>query len=79
MEALKLLVAEQDPKLALAFNKLIKKYKIDGIVVNSGVDAYKSLYKYNFDYIIINIELPDENGVDIINFIREKFTSKIIV
>ena len=83
MEALKILIIEEEKNIASEFRILLENNKIDGIIVNNGIDAYKSLYsaldKYNFDYIITNIGLPDENGVDIIKFISNNFTSKIII
>jgi DNA-binding response OmpR family regulator len=52
-------------------------------IVHTGVEAYKILYNTDrdnqFDYIIIDMRLPDENGTEIIKFIKVFFTSKIII
>lgn len=82
MKTLKILVIENDENVFLLFKQLeTVKIKID--IVNSGVEAYKKLYKTpiqsQYDYIITNIGLPDENGVEIIKFINMIFTSKIII
>jgi len=80
--ALKVLVIEEDIKISSVFNK-IGNEKIKIKIVNNGVEAYKILLNttpyLQYNYIVTNIGLPDENGVEIIKFIKKKFTSKIII
>jgi len=80
---IKVLIIEKDNNISSLLNEKLQYYKITPKITNTGIEAYKILYntllKYQFDYIITNIELPDENGIEIIKFIKEKFTSKIII
>ena len=82
MMTLKILIIEEDIKIASIFNQ-IKNEKIKIKIVNNGIEAYKTLYDttpyLQYNYVVTNIGLPDENGVEIIKFIKKKFTSKIII
>jgi len=78
-----ILVIEDDINISSLFVERMIFYKLRYKVANNGVEAYKILYETKpeseFDFVITNIGLPDENGVEIIKFIKEKFNSKIIV
>ena len=80
---MEVLIIEDDSLIS----ELIKEDLEDiGIVVSlapNAVEAYKILYKRNkytqFDYIVLDFGLPDENGVEIAKLIKERFTSKLII
>lgn len=76
-----LLIIENNITISLQFKERMDFYNIDYKIANTGVEAYKILYDAEkcFDYIITNIGLPDENGVEIIKFIQKNYNSKIIV
>lgn len=80
---MKVLIIEDDRALNLEFKAKLEGFNIKTSIANNGVEAYKILYntqkRYQFDYIIVDLGLPDENGVEIIKFIKTKFTSKIII
>lgn len=80
---MKVLIIEDDKDLNLKFKSQLEGFGIKFSIANNGVEAYKILYntqkRYQFDYIIVDLGLPDENGVEIIKFIKTKFTSKIII
>jgi two-component system chemotaxis response regulator CheY len=47
--------------------------QIDGaevVCANSGFDALKLLPRYRFDLIITDINMPDINGLELINFVK---------
>jgi DNA-binding response OmpR family regulator len=81
MKKLKILIVEGDENVCLNFREELEKYNLIPKIANNGVEAYKILYKtkVQFDYVIIDIRFPDENGVEIIKWIKTKFTSKIII
>jgi len=80
---MKVLIIEDDKALNLEFKTQLEHVKIKASTAYNGVEAYKILYstqkRFQFDYIIVDLGLPDENGVEIIKFIKTKFTSKIII
>lgn len=78
-----MLIIESDETTSIIFKERLNFYNINYKIARNGVDAYKILYKTKkenqFKVIITNINLPDENVLDIIKFIKEKFTSKIVI
>ena len=79
-----MLFIESDLTTSLLFKERLDFYNIKNYkIAKNGVEAYKILYetelKNQFKFIITSIGLPDENGLEIIKFIRKNFTSKIIV
>jgi len=78
-----ILIIEKDINVSLLFKEKLDFYNLKYKITKTGVEAYKVLFetttKSQFDYIVTNIVLPDENGVEIIKYIKNKFTSKIII
>jgi two-component system, OmpR family, KDP operon response regulator KdpE len=80
---MKVLIIEDDNDISSLMKEELELYRIKTRIARSGVEAYKILYrtlpKFQFDYIITDIGLPDENGVEIIKCVKQKFTTKIII
>lgn len=75
-----ILIIEHDTDISIQFKEILNYYNIEYKIANSGVEAYKILYEEsskNIDYVITNIGLPDENGVEIIKYIQKNFDSNI--
>ena len=81
--SIKILIIEDDIFISSLFRESLEFYNINYKIANNGVEAYKILFNTTFEtefnYIITNIGLPDENGIEIIKFIKNYFTSKIII
>ena len=81
--SMKILVIEDYINISLLFRESLNFYNVNYKIANNGVEAYKILFnttlEFEFDYIVTNIGLPDENGIEIIKFIKNYFTSKIII
>lgn len=80
---MKVLIIENDKKISYLLKEELDLYRFKCMVASTAVEAYKILYrtlpKLQFDYIIIDLELPDENGIEVIKCIKQKFSSKIII
>jgi len=78
---MKVLIVEDDPIVNRLFKTNLENYNVNVTIAKNGVEAYKTLLniKEEFDYIVIDITLPDENGAEISKFIKSRFTSKIII
>ena len=75
---MKVLIIEDDELIGLLIQEELEDHNIPSIIAPSGVEAYKLLFNTTKDFDFI-IWLPDENGVEIVKFIKEKFYSKIII
>lgn len=74
---MKILLVEDDLQLqeSLSMALKLKNYDVDCLeTVKEAIDVHYDLY----DLVILDIELPDGNGIDICHFIRKKFTLPII-
>jgi len=78
-----ILIIEHDINISSVFREKLKSHNLNYKIVDSGVSAYKILYDilpvYQFDYVVTSINLPDENGVEIVKFIKAIFTTKVII
>ena len=81
LKNIKILIVHYDINVLFHIECELKRIGIETQIAFNGVEAYKLLYKNEneFDYIIINIGLPDENGVEIVKFIKNKYKSKVII
>lgn len=80
---MKVLLIEDNNDICYCVNQYLQDdYGIETIIAKTGAQAYNILAKSKkseFDYIIVDIKLPDENGVEIIKYIKKFFTTKIII
>jgi PAS domain S-box-containing protein len=72
LEPLKILIAEDNIINQKVLVGLLKKrgYKID--VVINGIEVIEALDKSSYDIILMDIEMPDMNGTEATQLIREK-------
>ena len=74
------LLIEDDIQLNTTVARFLESKKFDVTKVFDGDDAIETIDSNNFDLYIIDINIPHINGLDILNYIRQKdLTSPIIV
>lgn len=77
---MRILVVEDDIDLQEA---IADGLKMDGYAVdtcNNGTDAYELLYVENYDLVILDLNLPNMDGLEVLSKIREKNTElKILI
>lgn len=58
-----------------------KQFKCEVITVNNGKDALKKLEKKEFDMIISDYKMPEMNGIELLNEVKETYpkTARILV
>lgn len=69
---MKIILVEDDPK----FGKLIKDYLITESqtfnLVNTGINLHQKLEEESYDILILDVMLPEKNGIDICRELRRK-------
>lgn len=77
---MKILLVEDEKRLAQSIEYILKKKKYMVDVVYDGEDAIDYALSKIYDLIILDVMLPKVNGIDILNFIRkEKITVPILL
>jgi len=68
---LKILLLEDDYNLAEVIKEVLtlENYEVD--IANNADEAYKLTYKNKYDLYIFDINLPDENGLDVLKNLKD--------
>lgn len=70
LKNIKILLAEDDEHSLLLFRTILKKWSMDYVVVKDGQQALDELQKKKFDIVLLDINMPMKNGVQVIKKIR---------
>ena len=67
-----ILIVDDDEMVLMALNELLQPegYEIDS--VNSGSEAMKKIYNRKYDLLMLDIIMPEMNGLELCKNIRER-------
>ena len=66
-----LLIIEHDRDLAASMKKGLEKYGFYVDVSNLGAEGEEKAYVNEYDVILLDLNLPDKDGIEILQFLRE--------
>ena len=78
----RILIADDEPLILNGIDELISSFDIDLKVVcraKSGKEALDMALKYNPDIILMDIEMPQLNGLEAIKLIKEKLDNVVFI
>ncbi|MBU0561693.1 MAG: response regulator transcription factor [Bacteroidetes bacterium] len=76
----KILIIEDDPAIAKGLSILLKANNYDVIITEDGLGGYNAAKKERYDLIILDLILPDKDGIDICRDLRfEGINSQILM
>ncbi len=67
----KVLVIEDSPEQSKIIRHLLKRQNVNCVVAETGEEALKYSAAEEFDCIILDLNLPDSNGLDILKLVKE--------
>jgi len=70
MKAKRLLLLEDDYELAATLKELLEMHQYHVTLVHNGNDAIDSTYEHSFDMYVFDINVPDMNGIDLLESLR---------
>lgn len=76
---MRILLIEDEIKLAKAVAYLIREQKIDVDVCNDGKIGYNTALSNDYDVIVLDIMLPNMNGIEILNELRKNGCNTSII
>ncbi|RMH74260.1 MAG: PAS domain S-box protein [Gemmatimonadetes bacterium] len=75
----RILVVEDDSINASYIQFLLEEHNYAVTLVSTGQDAISALQSGSFDLVILDIQLPDMDGSDIIQFIKAKYPQMLVI
>lgn len=69
---LRALIVEDDPILQTLHQKALKSLSIDSTIAGTGVEAIQALKDSTFDFVLMDINMPEQDGLDAARWIREE-------
>jgi CheY-like chemotaxis protein len=66
------LIVEDDPILQVLHQKALKSLSIESKIAGTGVEAIQALKDYAFDFILMDINMPDQDGLEAARWIRDE-------
>jgi DNA-binding response OmpR family regulator len=68
----RLLVVEEEPKVAAALRDLLVSEQYDVAVAGTGGEGFSRASRERFDAIVLDIMLPERDGLDVLTSLRER-------
>ncbi len=79
-ESKKVLVAEDEKPIAKAFQLKLESVGFEVQAVGDGIAAIEALKKNSFDLVLLDLVMPNQNGVDVLTEMqREKLETPVII
>jgi CheY-like chemotaxis protein len=68
---LKALIVDDEPILRMVMSKELESVGIKSAVASTGVEAIQNLKNSKFDFVLMDISMPDQDGLDAARWIRD--------
>ncbi len=69
---LRALIVDDDPVLQMLHQKLLRSLYIDSIVAGTGIEAIQAIQNLSFDFVLMDINMPEQDGLDAARWIRDE-------
>jgi CheY-like chemotaxis protein len=68
---LKALIVDDEPILRVVMTKELESVGIKSVVASNGTEAIQSLKDTKVDFILMDISMPEQDGLDAVRWIRD--------
>ena len=69
----KILIVDDDKIVLESCRRILESERFEVVLVSSAIDAIKQLDKCSFDLILMDVKMPEKDGVYLLKKIREKW------
>jgi CheY-like chemotaxis protein len=70
-ENLKALIVDDDETVRFLVRNVLDSFSIKSMGVSTGTEAIEKLSSEKFDFILMDIRMPDQDGIDAVKWIRD--------
>ena len=77
--ARKLLLIEDDPNITDFMEVVLEKERYQLVIAATGMEALMLLQEESFDLLLLDLGLPDIDGVELLKIIRKRMTLPVII
>jgi CheY-like chemotaxis protein len=67
----KVLIVEDNPTFQYIVQEQLKKVALDSVTVSNGVEAIEALKSKEFTIVLMDINMPEQDGLDAARWIRD--------
>ncbi|MDG1753158.1 MAG: response regulator transcription factor [Thalassotalea sp.] len=75
----KLLIVEDDKSLAQLTYEFFQQFEFDCQIINEGIQAVNLIIDSHFDLVLLDVMLPDLDGLQVCQQVKGQFKGKIIM
>lgn len=79
MKNKKILIIEDEKDIVIFLKEILKGEGYEVFSVENGKEAQALMDNESFDLVILDMLLPGEHGINIVNYIRDHFFTPIII
>lgn len=78
-ESYRILIVDDEPRMCESLTKLLgeRGFQVDS--ANTGKEGLRSLSERAYDLLLLDIMLPDMNGLEILEYIKSKFPGLLVI
>jgi len=79
VEKKRILIIEDEKDIVLFLKEALEDEGYEVIAVGNGLDAQEIMKNRSFELVILDMLLPGEHGMNIVDYIRDNFFTPIII
>ena len=72
LEGVRILLAEDNPMNQFFAKKLLNKWGVTVEIASNGFEAVHLLERNNYDVVLLDLQMPEMNGFEVVKKIRDK-------
>ena len=76
---MKVLVVDDDTIVLESCKRIFQSAKIDVELVSSSTEAVKALLKANYDLMLVDVIMPEHDGIYLMGMVREKWPDMPVI